>query len=451
MSFSQSVKEELCSVITDRDKEYACLYGMLLFCRRFSAEEIQFQTENRLAADMFSRLSDKIIGRSGTVAINETKKKNGSSLYSLTVPAEPDREELIFRFRISSSKLIHRIQEDIIDNNNVFAFLAGAFISCGSVTEPIKEYHLEFAVPFEELCTDLKKLLERLGIMSKYVERKGLYVLYFKGSEDIEDMLTLMGATKSSIELMNVKILKDVRNKANRIANCDAANIERTLKASEKQIEDIEYIMNTEGFESLTPELRNMAELRLENPDVSLKELGEMLDKPVGRSGANHRLKKLMETRYVRTGAGQERNNMKKAAKTVLVIIAALPIIICALQLIGAAVNIADGHIRADRAKRYIVDMGGKICGSCVYTGNTSGTGNHTENQLLFVVRTNGPRGIEKELSNVGSASVYPASEAEEHFYMFDITEKMDIPAEDGYYIAEIICPAPFGDNIMGH
>lgn len=310
MSFSQSVKEELCSVIIDRDKEYACLYGMLLFCRRFSAEEIQFQTENRLAADMFSRLSDKIIGRSGTVVINETKKKNGSSLYSLTVPAEPDREELIFRFRISSSKLIHRIQEDIIDNNNVFAFLAGAFISCGSVTEPIKEYHLEFAVPFEELCTDLKKLLERLGIMSKYVERKGLYVLYFKGSEDIEDMLTLMGATKSSIELMNVKILKDVRNKANRIANCDAANIERTLKASEKQIEDIEYIMNTEGLESLTPELRNMAELRLENPDVSLKELGEMLDKPVGRSGANHRLKKLMEIadqiREDRSRAGKE-------------------------------------------------------------------------------------------------------------------------------------------------
>ena len=310
MSISQSVKEELCSVITDRDKEYACLYGMLLFCRRFGAEEIQFQTENRLAADMFSRLSDKIIGRSGTVAINETKKKNGSSLYSLTVPPEPDREVLIFRFRISSIQLIHRIQEDIIDNNNVFAFLAGAFISCGSVTEPIKEYHLEFAVPFEELCTDLKKLLERLGIMSKYVERKGLYVLYFKGSEDIEDMLTLMGATKSSIELMNVKILKDVRNKANRIANCDAANIERTLKASEKQIEDIEYIMNTEGLESLTPELRNMAELRLENPDVSLKELGEMLDKPVGRSGANHRLKKLMEIadqiREDRSRAGKE-------------------------------------------------------------------------------------------------------------------------------------------------
>lgn len=142
---------------------------------------------------------------------------------------------------------------------------------------------------------------------------------------------------------------------------------------------------------------------------------------------------------------------MKKAARITGIVLGCVFLIICALPIIGAAVNIADGHIRADRAKRYIVDMGGEICGSCVYTGNISGTGNHTENQLLFVVRTNGPRGIEKELSNVGSASVYPASEAEEHFYMFDITEKMDIPAEDGYYIAEIICPAPFGDNIMGH
>ncbi len=295
MSFSHDVKEELCSVITDHDKEYACLYGMLLFCRRFGADEIIFQTENKLAADMFCRLSDKVMGRSGVAKVLENPKKNGAVLYSLSVEKESDREEIIFKYRISSRSLIHRIQEDVISNNNVFAFIAGAFLSCGSMTEPIKEYHLEFAVPFEELCGDLKMLIERLGIKSRYIERKGLYVLYFKGSEDIEDMLTLMGATKSSIELMNVKILKDIRNKANRIANCDNANIERTLRASEKQIEDIEYIMKTEGLDSLTPELRNMAEIRLENPDVSLKELGEMLDKPVGRSGANHRLKRLME------------------------------------------------------------------------------------------------------------------------------------------------------------
>lgn len=295
MSFSQDVKKELCTVITDRDKEYACLYGMLLFCRRFGAEEILFQTENKIAADMFVSLTSRVIGRGEIAEVSASEKKNGAVLYSLKIPAEADREEIIFRYRISSKSLIHRIQEENIDNNNIFAFLAGAFLSCGSLTEPIKEYHMEFAVPFEELCVDLSSLLMRIGISSRYVERKGQYVLYFKGSEDIEDMLTVMGATKSSIELMNVKILKDVRNKANRIANCDAANIERTLKASEKQIEDIEYIIRTEGLDSLTPELRNIAELRLENPDVSLKELGEMLDKPVGRSGANHRLKRLTE------------------------------------------------------------------------------------------------------------------------------------------------------------
>ena len=295
MSFSHSVKKELCSVITDKDRKYCCLYGMLLFCRIFSAEAIVFQTENNEVCELFRRLADDVIGGKNITEVSEIKKKNGGALYSVSVPSEHYREEIIYRFRISSRTVIHRIQTDIIDNNSIFAFIAGAFLSCGSVTEPIKEYHLEFAVPYRELANDLTKLLVSVGVNAKYAERKNAYVIYLKDSEAIEDLLTLMGATMSSIDLMNVKIYKDVRNKANRIANCDAANIERTLRASEKQIEDIEYIMHTEGLDSLTPELKNMAELRLENPDVSLKELGEMLDKPIGRSGANHRLKKLSE------------------------------------------------------------------------------------------------------------------------------------------------------------
>lgn len=295
MSFSHSVKKELCSVITDKDRKYCCLYGMLLFCRIFSAEAIVFQTENYEVCGLFRRLADDVIGGKNITEVSEIKKKNGGALYSISVPSEHYREEIIYRFRISGRAVIHRIQTDIIDNNSVFAFIAGAFLSCGSVTEPIKEYHLEFAVPYRELAADLTELLVSVGVNAKYAERKNAYVIYLKDSEAIEDLLTLMGATMSSIDLMNVKIYKDVRNKANRIANCDAANIERTLRASEKQIEDIEYIMHTEGLDSLTPELKNMAELRVENPDVSLKELGEMLDKPIGRSGANHRLKKLSE------------------------------------------------------------------------------------------------------------------------------------------------------------
>ena len=295
MSFSHDVKKELCSAITDKDRKYCCLYGMLLFCRSFSPDSIVFQTENEQVSELFCRLIDDVIGGSGIIEISRTEKKNGGTLYSLSVPSEHYREEIIYRYRISSRTLIHRIQTDIIDNNSVYAFIAGAFLSCGSITEPMKEYHLEFAVPFPELAEDLMKLLSSVGVAAKYAERKNTYVIYLKDSEAIEDLLTFMGATMSSIELMNVKIFKDVRNKANRLANCDAANIERTLRASEKQIADIEYIMETEGLDSLTPELRNMAEVRLENPDVSLKELGEMLDKPVGRSGANHRLKKLSE------------------------------------------------------------------------------------------------------------------------------------------------------------
>lgn len=295
MSFSYSVKKELCSVMTDRDRKYACFYGMLLFCRSFAADSIVFQTENELTSKLFCSLADDVLGVKGAVSVSETKKKNDTTLYVLSIEEESNREEIIYRYHISSSALVHRIQRDNIDNNSVFAFVAGAFLSCGSVAEPIKEYHLEFVVPYYNLMNDLLELLVSLGINAKYTERKGTFVIYLKGSEDIEDLLTFMGASHATIDLMNVKILKDIRNKANRIANCDAANIERTLRASEKQIEDIEYIMSTEGLDSLTPELRNMAEVRLENPDVSLKELGEMLDKPVGRSGANHRLKKLSE------------------------------------------------------------------------------------------------------------------------------------------------------------
>ena len=140
---------------------------------------------------------------------------------------------------------------------------------------------------------DLTELLGEIGFNVKSTERKGNHVIYMKDSEVIEDLITFMGATMSSIELMNVKILKDVRNKANRIANCDAANIDRTLKASDKQIADIEYIADKIGMENMPPDLAEIAEVRLEFPEMSLKELGEELEKPLGRSGVNHRLKRI--------------------------------------------------------------------------------------------------------------------------------------------------------------
>ena len=298
MSFSYSVKKEICSLITDSDRKFGCFYGLLLFCRTFTPDEILFQTENELVCALFCSLADEIAGDKNVVLVSKTVKSNNVTLYMLSIPLERHRDELIYKYHISSRTLIHRIQSENISNNSICSFIAGAFLSCGSVAEPIKEYHLEFVVPYYNLMLDLKKTLAEVGINVKYTERKGNYVLYIKGSECIEDMLTVMGATMSSIDLMNVKIYKDVRNKANRIANCDSANIERTVKASDKQIQDIEYISTEIGLDSLSEDLRNIAELRRENPELSLRELGEALDKPLGRSGANHRLRRISEIAY---------------------------------------------------------------------------------------------------------------------------------------------------------
>ena len=280
MSFSYSVKKELCGLMTDRDRKFACLYGMLLFCKNFDADSIVFQTENDMVCNLFCELADDVLERHKV-------------LYTLSIEKLEDREEIIYRFHISSRSLIHRIQRENINNNDVFAFVAGAFLSCGSISEPLKDYHLEFSVPYYNLMLDLTELLSEIGFNVKSTERKGNHVIYMKDSEVIEDLITFMGATMSSIELMNVKILKDVRNKANRIANCDAANIDRTLKASDKQIADIEYIVDKIGIENMPPDLAEIAEVRLEFPEMSLKELGEELEKPLGRSGVNHRLKRI--------------------------------------------------------------------------------------------------------------------------------------------------------------
>ena len=176
----------------------------------------------------------------------------------------------------------------------VQAFVRGAFLACGSVTDPNKEYHLEFSVPSLSLAEGLLSLLQEHGIPIKLASRKGIRLLYLKESEPIEDLLTYMGAVNNSLELMNVKIYKDVRNKVNRVTNCETANIEKTVNAAAGQVEAIRLIEQTLGLDELPEDLREVAGLRLENPDMSLRELCQSLVEPISRSGVNHRLKRLM-------------------------------------------------------------------------------------------------------------------------------------------------------------
>lgn len=175
------------------------------------------------------------------------------------------------------------------------AFLRGAFLSIGSMSNPEKGYHLEFVCENEKQAKQVQDTLAVFDVEAKIVARKRYQVVYLKESEGIVELLNIMGAHISLMNLENLRILKDMRNSINRRVNCEAANITKTVNAATKQIDDILYIRDHYGFSNLSDNLREIAEVRLDYPDATLKELGEYLEPKVGKSGVNHRLRKLSE------------------------------------------------------------------------------------------------------------------------------------------------------------
>ena len=294
LSFSYNVKKEIIDKINSKPKADVCLMGILTYCNALSDEEILFLTENKLVADFFVLNVNRILEKENSVLVSEISKKNGVVLYNLEIPQREDRVCLLDYFRMDSSR---RLTADDLPKEKFYPQLVGGiFLACGSVNNPEKKYHMEFVMPTIELCNDFGLLLiENYGITPKHIERKNSQIVYIKESENIIDILTLMGASMSAIEIMNVKMMKDVRNKINRAVNCDNANIEKSLKAAEKQLKDIELIESTIGLDSLPENIQEIAELRYENPDYNLKQLGEAIDPPISRSGANHRIQTLAE------------------------------------------------------------------------------------------------------------------------------------------------------------
>lgn len=291
-SFSVNVKKEIIDRINSRSKADVCLMGLLTYCNKLSDKEISFLTENENVRDFFVRNVCRLLERDDAVIVTEMGRKNSGALYNVEVAGADNRLELLDMFRMDQSRRL--TPDDLPKEKYLPQLIAGIFLACGSVTDPEKKYHMEFVMPTLDLCNDFGLLLiEHFGITPKHVERKNSQIVYIKESENIIDVLTIMGAQMASLEIMNVKMMKDVRNKINRAVNCDNANIEKTLRAAEKQLEDIELIDKTVGLDELTPALREMAELRYNNPDISLKELGTMTDPPISRSGVNHRLQKI--------------------------------------------------------------------------------------------------------------------------------------------------------------
>lgn len=190
--------------------------------------------------------------------------------------------------------LDYRIEEYIFKDEDIKrAYIRGAFIGGGSISNPEKTYHLEFVTHSEEYAKDLSNLINTFSLNSKVIQRKNSFIVYIKEGEQIVDLLNVIGAHSSLLEIENIRIMKEMRNNVNRLVNCETANLSKTVNAAVRQVESIKLIQSQIGLQRLPDNLREIAELRLNYPDESLKELGEMLDPPVGKSGINHRLRKI--------------------------------------------------------------------------------------------------------------------------------------------------------------
>ena len=287
MSFSSEIKKELCLVQSLRelqpDQLSAMLYGMFYAGKTLDGRRV-IQTENAELASAAAFLAESVFPGERY----ETKRlvKNDGSLFTFSIRSPSVRE----RFGDMSEIATH-----IGNDNDAGAFLRGVFVSCGSVTDPNKEYHLEIVLPNSERTEQLRRFIEEHGMAVKMTVRGKTPVLYAKESGLIEDFLTYIGAGNHALEIMRVKVEKDFRNRVNRSVNCDSANLDKTVAASEKSRRDIEFIIESVGFDALKPELRETARLRLENPESSLSEMCAMFSPPISRSGLNHRLKKLSQ------------------------------------------------------------------------------------------------------------------------------------------------------------
>lgn len=298
ISFSLRAKEE---ILAQRKKpspccEKAMLLGMLLFAARCDEEGIFFTTENEKLALKICRILKYAFG------IHKTpeQEKNIPSDMPLYLVGISKKDEIDRIFGAYEEKLSERNRPGffLLEKEKkccADAVLKGAFLYSGYVSNPEKGYHLEFVAPGEKIARAFDGFLrENYGFSPRIIRRKQSYVVYFKESEVIEDMLALMGATASAIAIMEIKVERDVRNTVNRQVNCETANLTKTVDAYERHRQAIEKVARVSGLESLPAPLAEIANLRLEHPELSLKELGARLLKPVSKSGVNHRLNKII-------------------------------------------------------------------------------------------------------------------------------------------------------------
>ena len=306
MSFSGKVREELAGNISSarhcRIAELAAFIGMCgtIAVNSFDQYSIKIHSENFLVARKVFTLIEKTFNIRVDVSIRRNIKRQNAT-YSVVVRQHEDAVRILQAVKMIGGNA------DYISDIRPFsplvlqqtccrrAFLRGAFQASGSMSDPSKSYHFEIVCDSQAAAGQIQEIMDGFGLDAKIVQRKKAYVVYLKEGSRIVDVLNVMEAHIALMELENVRILKEMRNTVNRKVNCETANINKTVSAAVKQVEDITYLRDTVGFEHLPDNLAEAALARLEHPDATLKELGETLDPPVGKSGINHRLRRLSE------------------------------------------------------------------------------------------------------------------------------------------------------------
>ena len=290
MSFCSDVKNELLSLKLQKCCKPAYIYGFMLFGRSFSVKRISLQTTNENVAKAYCELINEVYNIMPVLTIGGNIKPT----YKAEIVSEADRLKIL-------ASVDYGVRQDVVDTA-VFTrdccrncFIRGAFLACGNINDPEKEYRAEFNVKNEKAADELQSLLAQCGIDMHKACRKSGVQLYTKESSAVEDLLTLMGAGKQTLNIIDTKIMKSIKNNINRARNCDSANISKAVEASIRQRTAIMFLEKNDMLYSLPEELLTAALLRKENPSATLKELCIISNESLTVSGLNHRLNKVIE------------------------------------------------------------------------------------------------------------------------------------------------------------
>lgn len=277
MSFSSEIKEELSKTNNLKNKEevkYEFLGYLISSNIAIKKNKIEYSTENEYNINRLNKLLNNL-----------------NIDYDICVKGNL----FVIKFNIENITDYINLLGNIEKENLKKAFIRGSFLGSGSINDPNKKYHIEISLKNKEYANILKNIMQEFEITFKELERKSSYSLYSKDGEEISKFLALIGASKAVINFEEIRVIRDIRNNVNRKVNCETANLNKTVNAAVRQIEDIKFIYKSKAEDKLSDSLKEIANLRMENPDISLVELGKLLKEPIGKSGVNHRLKKIQE------------------------------------------------------------------------------------------------------------------------------------------------------------